>query len=141
MEVFFGVLIFPFFAKKLIRQRIMEEFKNTTGALRSKFIDSTYDRGFHLLMMDRDCPELTLEFLRAIIPERDIVSIEFRPTDSVPGREEDKRKNYDIYCTDAEGNIFIVEMQREPYRSYGDRLVVYAGDPATGLTAEQVERL
>ena len=111
----------------------MENLKTTTDALRSKFIDPTYDRGFQLLMMNPECPELMLEFLRAMIPERDIASIEFRPTDSVPDREEDKRKLYDIYCTDADGNIFIVEMQREPYRSYGDRLVVYAGNPATRL--------
>lgn len=93
----------------------------------SRFIDLTRDYGFKIVMTNEDCPELMLEFLNAVIPEREIVSIRFLNTEMLPSDEDDHRSNYDVLCVDSEGNRFITEMQKEPYDCFSDRLIVYSG--------------
>lgn len=74
-----------------------------------------------------------LGFLNAVISDRNITSIEFLNTEPQPFEEDDKRPNYDICCIDDEGNRFLVEIQKKLYKEYGDRLMIYAGDPLTRI--------
>ena len=100
---------------------------------KSRFIDLTRDYGFKIVMADEDHTELMLGFLNAVIPERRIVSIRFLNTEMLPPEEEDHRMNYDILCTDSNGNRFIIEMQKRSYDCFADRLMVYAGTQAQHL--------
>ncbi len=84
-------------------------------------------------MADDDHPGLMLRFLNEIIPERTIESIKFLNTEVLPPEEGGKRQRYDILCTDKDGNRFLVEMQKDPYQYFQDRLMVYTGDPLTHL--------
>lgn len=99
----------------------------------TRFIDLTLDYGFKIVFEDREHPELMIGFLNAVITDRNIISITFLNTEPLPFEEEDKRPNYDISCTDDEGNHFLVEIQKKMYREYGDRLLVYTGDPLTRI--------
>ena len=97
------------------------------------FIDLTHDFGFKIVMANPDNPELMMRLLNELIPEREIVSITFLNPEVQPPTEEYHRNNYDIQCTDKAGNRFIVEMQKEPYEYFRDRLMVYSGDPLRHL--------
>lgn len=99
----------------------------------SPFIDLTYDYGFKIVMADPDHTEFLLGLLNAIIPERDIVSLTILNPEVLPSEEDGKRMSYDIRCVDSDGNIFITEMQKEPYTAFRDRLMVYSGDPLMHL--------
>ena len=100
---------------------------------KSPFIELTRDYGFKIVMADPDHPELMLRFLNEIIPERTIVSITFLNTEVQPTDEGGKRPHYDILCIDEDENRFLVEMQKDPYHYFQDRLMVYTGDPLTHL--------
>ena len=100
---------------------------------KSPFIELIRDYGFKIVMADDDHPGLMLRFLNEIIPERIIESIKFLNTEVLPPEEGGKRQRYDILCTDKDGNRFLVEMQKDPYQYFQDRLMVYTGDPLTHL--------
>lgn len=100
---------------------------------RRSFVDLTRDYGFKIVMADEGHPELMLGFLNAVIPDREIVSIQFLNTELLPSEEEDHRTNYDVLCTDSDGNRFLTEMQKEPYHCFSDRLAVYAGGQTSHL--------
>ena len=51
----------------------------------SKFIDLTMDYGFKLIFGNPEVPELMIGFLQALLPEREIVSIEFLNTEDLNG--------------------------------------------------------
>lgn len=99
----------------------------------TRFIDLSFDYGFKIAFEDPEHPELMLGFLNAVITDRNITSIEFLNTEPQPFEEDDKRPNYDICCIDDEGNRFLVEIQKKLYKEYGDRLMIYAGDPLTRI--------
>lgn len=93
----------------------------------TKFIDLTFDYGFKITFGNPDFPELMLGFLQELLPERNIVSIQFLNTEELGSREKDKRVHFDIKCEEPDGGYFIVEMQKYSYSHFTDRLVVYAG--------------
>ena len=99
----------------------------------SPFIDLTYDYGFKIVMADPDHTEFLLGLPNAIIPEREIVSLTILNPEVLPSEEYGRRMSYDIRCVDSYGNIFITEMQKEPYTAFRDRLMVYSGDPLMHL--------
>ena len=99
----------------------------------SRFIDLTRDYGFKIVMADDSHPDLMLEFLNAVIPDREIVSIRFLNTELLPPEETAHRSNYDVLCTDSEGNRFLTEMQDKWYDYFPDRLMAYAGGQVSRL--------
>ena len=111
----------------------MRNREESLDPLKSPFLDLTRDYAFKIVMADPTKPELMMQLLNELIPERDIVSINFLNTEVLPDDEEYHRNNYDIQCTDRDGNCFIVEMQKEPYEHFRDRLMVYSGDPLKRL--------
>ena len=122
--------------KKEADQRDLSTPQATAASNRqpkSPFIELIRDYGFKIVMADDDHPGLMLRFLNEIIPERTIVSIKFLNTEVLPPEEGGKRQRYDILCTDKDGNRFLVEMQKDPYQYFQDRLMVYTGDPLTHL--------
>ncbi len=103
------------------------------GRHKSQFIDLTRDIGFKIVMADPDKPQLMMQLLNELIPEREIVSITFLDKEAVSTDEDYHSNNYDIQCVDKCGNRFIVEMQKQTYHSFSDRLMVYSGDPLMHL--------
>lgn len=100
---------------------------------KTPFLDLTHDYGFKIVFADPDRTELMKGFLNKIIKERNIIDIRFLNTDILAPEEDGKRPNYDISCLDDEGNRFLVEIQKEMYDEFPDRLMVYSGDPLTKI--------
>ena len=98
-----------------------------------EYIDLTSDVGFKITFGDPDCPELILGLLRNLIPERDIADIEFLNTEMFGDDEDQKAMRFDILCHERNGAYFVVEMQKNKYDYFTDRLVVYAGSPLKKL--------
>ena len=100
---------------------------------KTPFLDLTRDYGFKIVFADPDRKELMIGFLNKIITERNIIDIRFLNTDILAPEEDGKSPNYDISCLDDEGNRFLVEIQKEMYDEFRDRLMVYSGDPLTKI--------
>ena len=114
-------------------QAAASEKRSDSNAGKPVFIDLTRDLGFKIVLADPDHPELLRRFLNELIPERTILSVTLLNTQAMPSAEDDKRTCYDIHCVDSEGNRFLVEMQKQPYDHFNDRLMVYSGDPLKHL--------
>lgn len=100
---------------------------------KTKFIDLSHDFGFKIVFANPDYPELLMRFLNEIIPDREIVSITYLNPEVLGPDEDGKRYVYDIKCTDENGNVFIVEMQKKSYNYFGDRLLAYSGIPLSKI--------
>ena len=114
-----------------------------TSFIKTRFINLTRDFGFKLCFANPEHPELLLGLLNSLITDREIVSITFLNPDVMAPDEDGKRPSYDVQCTDSDGNRFIVEMQKDPYREFGDRLLLYSGNPLQYLLkrGEPYERM
>lgn len=97
------------------------------------FIDLTQDIGFKIAFGNPDHPEITRGLIQALIPEREIKKVEFLNTELIPEQDGDKRMNFDVRCTDRDGNSFVCEMQKVKYDFFPDRLMSYSGDPLKRL--------
>ena len=96
-------------------------------------MDLTKDVGFKMTFGDPNHPELILGLLRHLIPERDIESIDFLNTEALGDDDNEKVMRFDILCHERDGAYFVVEMQKNDYEYFTDRLVVYAGTPLKKL--------
>ena len=122
----------------IIKKEVKKAEKMKKAEEPTPFIDLTFDYGFKIVMADPDHPEFLLGLLNAIIPEREIVALEIQNPDVMPSDEDGHRVSYDIRCVDSAGNIFITEMQKEPYTAFRDRLMVC--EQGTGSVHPSVNR-
>lgn len=73
-----------------------------------------------------DHPKLLISFLNAVLPleeEAPIVELAYLPIEQVPAIPEFKRTVADVKCKDAQGRVFIVEMQMNWTHSFKQRLL------------------
>ncbi|MFO1259423.1 MAG: Rpn family recombination-promoting nuclease/putative transposase [Gammaproteobacteria bacterium] len=71
-------------------------------------------------------PHLLKSFLNALLPlseDRQIVDLEYLPSEQIPAIPDFKRTIVDVKCRDSQGQIFIVEMQVEWGMSFMQRLL------------------
>ena len=93
----------------------------------------TFDFGFKIAFANPEYPELLRRLLQELIPERTITSIEFLNPEVLGPDEDGKKMRYDIRCHQPDESSFIVEMQKESYEYFPDRLLVYSGEPIREL--------
>ena len=70
-----------------------------------------------------DAPRLMFLFLQALIPERQIASIDYAPEESTNQNPGAKGIRVDVECTDTDGRRFVVEVQRSEQHSFYDRAI------------------
>ncbi len=90
----------------------------------SKYLDPKADIVFKKIFGEH--PTLLISFLNAVLPlapNGSIVELSYLPTEQVPLIPEFKRTIADVKCKDAEGRIFIVEMQMNWTDSFRQRLL------------------
>ncbi|WP_085537193.1 Rpn family recombination-promoting nuclease/putative transposase [Massilibacteroides vaginae] len=94
------------------------------------YINPLTDFGFKKLFFNELNKDLLIDFLNEIIPEPDkIVDLQYEPT-ILQGEEATERKAiFDIFCTNAKGEYFIVEIQRAKQPYFRDRSLYYASYP------------
>lgn len=103
----------------------------------SKFINLFTDFGFKKIFGEEPNKDLLIAFLNALLKnEEHIVDIQYENVEMQGVEERQRRAIYDIYCTNAKGDHFIVEIQRAKQQYFKDRSLFYA----THAIAAQAER-
>ena len=90
----------------------------------SRYLDPKADIVFQKIFGDH--PKLLISFLNALLPlssNSPIVSLTYLQNEQVPVIPEFKRTIADVKCTDAQGHVFIVEMQMNWTDSFKKRLL------------------
>jgi len=96
-----------------------------------KYIDPFTDFGFKWLFGNEKHKDILIDFLNALLDdlEAPIVNIEYRNLEKLGLNIVDRKAVFDIYCTDANGDHFIVELQRSRQEFFKDRSVYYTSFP------------
>ncbi len=90
----------------------------------SRYLDPKADVVFKKIFGDH--PNILISFLNAVLPlepDSPIVELSYLPSEQVPAIPEFKRTIADAKCKDAQGRIFIVEMQMNWTDSFKQRLL------------------
>ena len=90
----------------------------------SRYLDPKADVVFKKIFGEH--PHLLISFLNAVLPlaeDRLIVSLTYLQNEQVPVIPEFKRTIADVKCTDAQGRVFIVEMQMNWTDHFKQRLL------------------
>ena len=92
----------------------------------AKFINPFTDIGFKRIFGQEINKDLLLDFLNSLLEgERKVRNITLLDKEQLPEYENDRGLTYDIYCTDENGEQFIVEMQNQGHLNFKDRTVYY----------------
>ncbi len=90
----------------------------------SRYLDPKADVVFKKVFGDH--PKLLVSFLNAVLPlapDAPIVGLTYLPTEQVPAIPAFRRTIADVKCEDAQGRVFIVEMQMNWTDSFKQRLL------------------
>ena len=68
---------------------------------------------------------IMLPFLKMVIPDEDIVDIDYLPTESLGDTMADNKVIFDISCTTSDGKVFIAEMQKANQGNFKNRSIAY----------------
>ena len=92
----------------------------------AKFINPFTDVGFKRIFGQEINKDLLIDFLNALlVGERKVKDIHFLDKELLPEFEKDRGLIYDIYCTDENGEQFIVEMQNKEHVNFRERTLFY----------------
>ena len=93
----------------------------------AKFINPFTDVGFKRIFGQEINKDLLIDFLNALLDgERQVKDIKFLNKELLPIFESDRGLMiYDVYCTDENGEQFIVEMQNKEHVNFRERTVYY----------------
>ena len=96
----------------------------------SRYIDPYTDFGFKKLFGEEANKDILIDFLNSQLPpEHQIKTLEFRNTEQLGLVAFDRKTVYDIYCEGANGEHFIVEMQKASQRFFKDRALFWTSFP------------
>jgi len=96
----------------------------------SRYLDATTDFGFKKIFSEEANKDVLASFITAVLElTTPVVDLRFLSKDQLPDTIERRSAVYDIYCTDRDGNHFIVEMQKSPIAYIKDRMVYYSTFP------------
>ena len=93
------------------------------------FIDPRIDYAFKLIFGTPGNEDLLLHLVRAILPDKGIVSVSLEPQEQVGPRPDARRSVVDVRCGTDDGSELIIEMQVRSQDDFSDRLVFYSSFP------------
>ena len=92
-----------------------------------RYVDILTNSGFKALFSDRNNKDAVMSIINTFLPEhRRVVDIEYMPTEHQGQTVGSKEYRYDFMCRDADGVVFIVEMQNYSDSYWFRRCVSYA---------------
>jgi predicted transposase/invertase (TIGR01784 family) len=92
----------------------------------SRYIDPLTDYGFKHIFGNEPDKDIMIDFLNALFEgEKIIVDITYSPTEYAGEDAKEKKVLFDLTCTGADGETFIIEMQRTDQEFFKDRCVFY----------------
>jgi len=113
----------------------MEEFKKNCGGVQDaedvakepgRFANLTYDSGFKIVFGTQGkSEELLMAMLNRLLGLK-IVSLRYLPNERLGQTEKDSESFFDVYCEDATGRSFLIEMQMWSQHYFHKRAVYYS---------------
>ena len=98
--------------------------------MKAKYINPFTDFGFKKIFGEEACKPLLIDFLNALLPQSNkIIDLNFKNTEQLGQTEADRRAIYDIYCENAIGEKFIVELQKAKQNYFKERTIYYSTFP------------
>ena len=96
-----------------------------------KYINPFTDYGFKKLFGEEPNKDLLLDFLNVLLKEEqgEIVDLTYLKNENLGTNELDRRAIFDIYCENARGEKFIVELQKTKQNFFKDRTLYYSTFP------------
>lgn len=95
-----------------------------------RYVNPYTDFGFKWLFGTEVNKDLLIGFLNALLQrESPIKDITYKNVEKLGDTRESRRAVFDVYCESENGDLFIVEMQREIQDYFVDRSVYYASFP------------
>ncbi|VFM98561.1 MAG: conserved hypothetical protein (putative transposase or invertase) [Candidatus Kentron sp. G] len=96
----------------------------------SRYLNPYTDFGFKKLFGEEGNKDLLMDFLNQLLPARHrITELQLRNTEQLPDMPTERKVIFDIFCTSAAGERFIVEMQKAKLLFFKDRSLFYAAFP------------
>ncbi len=99
------------------------------GIANSRYINFYTDFAFKKLFGTEANKDLLISFLNALLDLKDnkeIINLTYLNTEKLGFNNNERRAIYDVYCQTAEGNHFIVEMQKAQQDHFKDRALYYS---------------
>lgn len=98
---------------------------------REKFVNPFTDFGFKRLFGEEPNKDLLMDFLNELLKEEqgEIVELTYLKTEYLGTSELNRRAIFDLYCTNAGGEKFIVELQKTKQKFFKDRTLYYSTFP------------
>lgn len=102
----------------------MKDFKE-------KYINPFTDYGFKRLFGEEPNKDLLLDFLNELLKEEQgtITELTYLKNENLGTTELNRKAIFDLYCTNAKGERFIVELQKTKQKFFKDRTIYYSTFP------------
>ena len=92
----------------------------------ARFINPFTDVGFKRIFGQEINKDLLIDFLNSLLAgEKHIMDIRFLDKELLGNTVEDRSCIYDVYCTNQDGEQFIVEMQNRSQQNFRERALFY----------------
>jgi predicted transposase/invertase (TIGR01784 family) len=98
--------------------------------MQAKYVNPFTDFGFKKIFAEEASKPLLIDFLNALLPEKDkIVNLTFKDKEQLGQSELDRKAIYDIFCENEKGEKFIVELQKAKQNYFKERTIYYSTFP------------
>lgn len=98
--------------------------------LQEQYVNLLTDFGFKRVFGSEPNAQLLIDFLNTLLPEHHhIQSLSYKTTENLGNTLVDRKAIFDIYCQGANGDRFIVELQKAKQNFFKDRSIFYASFP------------
>jgi predicted transposase/invertase (TIGR01784 family) len=96
----------------------------------STYINPYTDFGFKKLFGEEASKDLLIDFLNAILPaHHQIAELSFQNAENLPDTSNERKALFALHCQSANGEQFIVEIQKADMKHFKDRLIYYISFP------------
>jgi len=96
----------------------------------SRYIDPTTDFGFKKIFGEEANKDITLSLVNTVLGlESPLRDLSYSNIERLPETAEERKGYYDLYCEDAAGNHYLVEMQKNRLAFIKDRTLYYSTFP------------
>lgn len=96
----------------------------------TKYLNPYTDFGFKKLFGEEASKDLLKDFLNQLLPSyHQVVELSFKNPEKSPSTAKERKAIFDIYCQNADGERFIVEMQKAKVNFFKDRSLFYSTFP------------
>ena len=98
--------------------------------LQERYVNLLTDFGFKRVFGSEPNKQLLIDFLNTLLPAHHrVTELSYKSTENLGNTPIDRKAIFDIYCQGANGDRFIVEIQKAKQNFFKDRSVFYASFP------------